>query len=191
MYEVETAQNDTEYDTEEGEYFLGSITSINSINANDWTAEAMVGRLMIKFKINIGADVTVIPSESYHPSMGKIQPSDRPLYGSGKSLLPVSGTLTAMIHINKSSVSQVLYLIECLEKSLLGKPAIKELGLLKRVNEVTQKEIKTCYPSCFQWLSSLKGEYTICLKSDVVLFALTIPRRIAQPLLPLLYEKSY
>ena len=74
--------------------------------------------------------------------MGKIQPSDRPLYGSWKNLLPVSGTVTAMIQRNKSSVSHVLYFIDGLEKPLLSKPAIKELSLLKRVTEVTQTEVK-------------------------------------------------
>ena len=80
-----------------------------------------------------------------------------------------------------------MYVVKRLAKPLLGRPTILDLGLVKLVAAVEQQHqhltLKEQYPSLFQGLRKLKGEYSIELRDDAQLFALATPRRVAIPLL--------
>ena len=80
-----------------------------------------------------------------------------------------------------------MYILKRLAKPLLGRPTILDLGLVKLVAAVEQQHqhltLKEQYPSLFQGLGKLKGEYSIELRDDAQPFALATPRRVAIPLL--------
>lgn len=46
-----------------GEAFLGVV--IESVSSNPWSVNLQIGGILVKFKIDTGADVTVIPETVY------------------------------------------------------------------------------------------------------------------------------
>ena len=95
VHEVEASSDD--------EYFLGSITS--SVDAiEDWSASIEVGNKTLRFKLDTGADVTVIPTSAYTKSMGNLQPADKRLCGVGKSLLSLTGMVTATLKTDSTAI---------------------------------------------------------------------------------------
>ena len=84
-------------------------------------------------------------------------------------------------------IKETMYVVRSLHQSLLGRPAIESLDLVKRVNAIgimTSDHIKLQFPELFTGLGKLQGNYHICLKQGAKPYSLTTPRRVAVPLLP-------
>ena len=64
---------------------------------------------------------------------------------------------------------------------MLGRPAIESLQIVQRVQGVQTGKLNPVqrFPSLFQGLGKLQGEYTIKLQEGVKPYALTTPRRVA------------
>jgi len=88
-------------------------------------------------------------------------------------------------------VQETVYVVRQLRRPLLGRPAIEEFGLLKRVNatQLNDSIVKQRLPNLFTGLGKLKGNYHICLKEEAKPFSLSTPRRVAIPLLPKVKEE--
>ena len=166
--------------------FLGTISAGQE---KYWSVKLDLETNQIEFKIDTGADVTVIADADYRPSMGPIVRSDRALLGPSKTALPVVGKVTCQLRTRELASEQEVYIIKNLEVPLLGRPAIKALEILKQLDSLSAKELKQQYGDRFTGLGNLEGEYTIRLKSEHTPFALTTPRRIAVPLLPKVKEE--
>ena len=82
-------------------------------------------------------------------------------------------------------MEQELFVVKDLHRHLLGRPAIKALNLSARVGAVGEDEYSpvACYPNLFTSLGKLDGEYSIQLEDGAKPFALTVPRRVAIPLM--------
>ncbi len=80
---------------------------------------------------------------------------------------------------------QELFVVKGLHKPLLGRPAIEALGLVQWIRSVQGENgsPEEQFPSLFQGLGRLQGDYTIDLKEGARPFVLTTPRRVAIPLL--------
>ena len=101
----------------------------------------------------------------------------------GKNLSIIRQGLTLTHKANV--IQEEIFVVQKLQKALLGKPAIEALNLVARVNTVNRSEaISSKYPALFTGLGLLEGEYQIQLRDDATPFALTAPRRVALPLLP-------
>ena len=76
-------------------------------------------------------------------------------------------------------------------RPLLERDVIAELNLLAKVDEVTDTGqcIKSRHPELLRAFGCMQGKYTICLKSDTQLFAVTVPRKVAYPLMQPLNEE--
>ena len=74
-----------------------------------------------------------------------------------------------------------MYVATGIAKSLLGRPTIEGLDLIKRIASVNQQHFspRDHFPHLFQGLGKPEGDYTIKLRDDVQPFALTTPRRVA------------
>ena len=85
---------------------------------------------MIEFKVDTGADVTVIPESVYCPNEdGKLEPASIPLNGPTGEMLEVCGRFTA--HLTRKGVEskQEIYVVRNLSRALLGRPAIQALNV--------------------------------------------------------------
>ena len=167
--------------------FLGPIyasdVSVVQSSSTKWTKSVEMNQREVTFKIDTGADVTVIP-ESYYSEThdGPLQRTQRKLTGAGQQSLNVQGYLRH----NDTETKQEIFVVHGLSKPLLGRPAIEAMSIVLLVEPVTlqQNSIIQKFPRVFQGLGRLKDSYSIKLHSNSQPYALTTPRRIAIPLLP-------
>ena len=168
--------------------FLGVVTSSKSHNL--WNVTVMVNGNAVEFKLDTGADVNVIPEDTFKTlKINALHSTDTNLTGAGSQPLQVCGKFEANLQYKARSSRQTVYVVSTLSKALLGKPAIESLNLITRVDSVDKDSCKAKYPELFTGLGSLEGEYKIKLKANSAPFALTTPRRIAHPLMPRVKEE--
>ena len=80
----------------EPEGFLGIVHSdAGKTNPPTWNTQISLNNRNVVFKIDTGADVTVIPDTYYCPQIdGPLQPSQRILMGAGQQPLTVQGRVS-------------------------------------------------------------------------------------------------
>lgn len=124
--------------------------------------------LPAEFKVDTGADVSVIPSGLYRslkpdPSLSR---TTRPLMGPCKQKLSCLGTFMAELRVH-DKVAKV-YVIEDLERPLLGRKPAKLLKLMSRLDSLSSDDFKSKvadkYLKLFKGLGVMKDSYCITLK---------------------------
>ncbi|XP_048236436.1 uncharacterized protein LOC125371759 [Haliotis rufescens] len=190
LSEIRLEQGSNNECTNEQEYaFLGSISadSESSDPSRPWLVNLEVNsRLVRDFKIDTGADVTVIPYDLYvSKPFPKLQQSGKRLYGPANSSLYVVGKFRAKLKTVYGDVvtEQNIYVARGLTRSLLGRPAIQALNLVSRIDSVVGDKWKDMFPKLFTGLGKMEGEYTIKLKEDAKPFSISTPRRVPLPLM--------
>ena len=97
------------------------------------------------------------------------------------------GKFDAKLKSCDSSIDDEIFVINGLEGPLLGRKACKSLNLIQNLAEVDDvncaSSIMQQYPTLFDGLGKLEGEYKITLREDAKPFALTVPRKVPLPLL--------
>ena len=134
-----------------------------------------------------GADVTAISEESYKSIKGKggklVKPS-KLLQGPSNQPLPVVGEFIGSLAYEGRSKKHQIFVVKGLKNNLLGLPAIRSMGLVVRVNEVTSSykdKILVQYPALFRGLETLGEPYEIKLKRNSKPVSLFAPRRVPIP----------
>ena len=170
--------------------FLGEV--ITAVKSDPWIVKIEVEGKPVQFKIDTGADVTVIPSK-FLEGHRVLQNPNRVLYGPGQNPLPVKGKfkakLRAYVNGQEKLSQEEIYVVQGLRQALLGRQAVENLNLATRssvdaIKENTAREIRTKYPKLFNGLGKLQSNYTIQMKENATPFSLTTPRRVPLPLLP-------
>lgn len=164
--------------------FLGSVEA----GTNPWSVDIEVRNHKIRFKIDTGADVSVIPHQTYKAIMepGGDRPlaqTDKPLFGPGGSRLSVVGVAKESLKKGERTVQEDLYVVRDLHTPLLGRPAITKLELVARLDSIDTQTLKETYPSLCSGLGRVQQPYTIKLKPDTTPYSLSTPRRVPIPLL--------
>uniref|UniRef100_A0A3B3C9Q2 Gypsy retrotransposon integrase-like protein 1 n=1 Tax=Oryzias melastigma TaxID=30732 RepID=A0A3B3C9Q2_ORYME len=163
--------------------FLGAVSA--GTHPNNWKKTVEVNGKNVIFKLDTGADVTVIPAATYSKDLhGQLAKAEKALCGPGGEALKVKGQFDAVMKYKDRTTTQPVYVIQRLSTPLLGFPAISALGLLHLVDSVKELEddMKKSYPKVFTGLGLLKGEYKIKLKEGAKPYALSLPRRVPLPL---------
>ena len=159
---------------------VGNVTSDNS-----WHSTLHVNGKEITFKLDTGAEVSVITEETMNSlriSPQEQRNSQKRLFGADRKPLEVVCEFVACLTHNGQSAKQPLYVVKRLQNNLLGLPAIKALNLLTQVDGI-QKSIPDQYPSLFSGLGTFKApDYKIQLNPDAKPFALYTPRSVPLPL---------
>ena len=173
--------------------YLGEVST--NEHTKPWMVDMSLGSTPVRFKIDTGADVTVIPDNIYKKCQHECEPLGKPdkvLHGPGKAVLSVNGQFTGRLSRmnDKQPTEQQIYVVEGLHTPLLGRPAIEALNLVSRLDEVhTEGNYREEFPQLFQGLGHMDGEYRIELKPDARPFSLNTPRRVPLPLLPAVREE--
>jgi predicted aspartyl protease len=166
-----------------GHQGLGRIDTIDSVTEteNAWYVELEVNSTKVKFKIDSGAAVTAIPMKVSDALKLKLRPTTRKLMGAGNTQLTVVGVTTVNLSYGEMRHKDKVFVIEGLARPLLGKPAIKQLGVFQVTNvaEVSSVGWKDKFPSLFCGLGTMKSQVRIELKDDTIPFAQATPRRVA------------
>ena len=97
----------------------------------------------------------------------------------------MNGCFTGVLKHRSQEVQQQIFVVQDLRRNLLGRPAIEALGLVVRVRAIFDGDMSPVqlFPQMFQGLGKLEGEYVIKLKLDSKPFAISVPRRVAVPLM--------
>ena len=175
---------------EEDYEFLGEIGTETS--GKFWSVDLTLNNSSVRFKIDTGADVTVIPERIYKtlqplPSLAE---SSKTLFGPAETTLPVRGCFTGTIQRGDKTSQQEIFVVPGARQALLGRPAIEALKVVEKVNEVEAKDFKANFPKLFKGLGKLDGpDYVIKLKPDAKPHALCTPRRVPVPLLSKVREE--
>ncbi|GFR73686.1 Pol polyprotein [Elysia marginata] len=175
--------------------FLGTISSHTE---SPWKARVFVNGKDMAFKIDTGADVTVIP-EALILTGVIFTPTSRKFYGPGNMEVGVLGKFPATLQLNSGNrANQDIYVLKGQKEALVARPAIQALDMIKRINLITEPEdagkekstknkdigphIQEKYPELFSGLGKLDREYTIEIKDDATPSSVFTPRRISIPL---------
>ena len=134
--EVEVELSDSEEDT-----FLGAV---NSDRGTVWRTNVKLQGREIVFKMDTGAEVTVISDSVYHTLNNvRLEESSRSLYGPAHQSLEVMGQFNGKLKRGKRSHSEKIYVVKDLHNNLLGLPAITALRLIKRVDATASEKSDT------------------------------------------------
>lgn len=173
----------TVMEDEDSTLFLGAVFA--GPQPKHWKKTLEINGKELTFKLDTGADVTVIPATACSTDLhGTLTRAEKPLCGPSGETLKVKGQFTAEMRYKDKTTTQTVYVVQRLATPLLGFPAILALGLLHPVDSVKELEadMKKMYPKVFTGLGLLKGEYKIKLKEGAKPYALSLPRRIPLPL---------
>ncbi len=163
--------------------FLGSIVG----PGEPWMVDIDIGHKRVSFKIDTGADVTVIPAEMFREifkvKLPALRDATRPLLGPGKIPLDVVGVARLLLKRGGRQAEDEVYIIRNLHTALLGRPAISKLGLVARLDSIDIETLKMNYPKLCSGLGEVRQPYLISLKPGATPFSLKTPRRIPLPLM--------
>ena len=182
MNEISSGQND--------EIFLGEVV-IDAVSTSQqpWQAEISINDNPVNFKIDTGADVSVIPAKLFSELKNcvTLKHTNKVLLGPCNYKLNCIGKFDAKLKSCDSSIDDEIFVINGLERPLLGRKACKSLNLIQNLAEVDDinyaSNIMQQYPTLFDGLGKLEGEYKITLREDAKPFAFTVPRKVPLPLL--------
>ena len=125
--------------------FLGVVHSeMATVNetVDPWMTKIMLNGQEIEFKIDTGADVTVIPERNHDTTRdGPLAPPGRSLSGPSQQTLDVLGQFSGRLKRNNTEVKQDIFVICGLQKVLLGRPAIESLKIVSQVEQVQTSDI--------------------------------------------------
>ena len=177
--------NEVQEDSEDGSLFLGSVSSDKE---DPWTVNLLLKNRKVQFKIDTGADVTVIPdyvfNTVYATDKPSLQRATKPLLGPGGAPLDVLGATDIRLQRKDRSTVEEVFVIRSLHTALLGRSASVKLGLVARLDSISMQTVRDSYPKLCTGLGMIEQPYTIKLKPDAVPYSLKTPRRIPLPLMP-------
>ena len=156
---VETrTRSDSENSNSDSDWKFLRVVTGTSVT-KQWMTKLKLNRRMIKFKIDTGADVTVIPSTTYVLYYdGLLHRTKTPLVGPGQNTLKVRGWFEATFKKGNDEVKETVYVVEGLKTPLAGIPIIQKLNLISEVNSVdkNKEDIVSHLPATDRRITEIK-----------------------------------
>ena len=124
----------TDLNKEMNSIFLGAVT--NYVN-KPWMVSLKLNNKYTEFCIDTGAEVSAI-LESTYKRIGspELQSMDKELKGPNNCRLESASRFRGMLQKGDQIAQEDIYVVKNLHRSLLGKPAIKKLHILARIDSV-------------------------------------------------------
>ena len=176
--EIEDCDTYQEY-FESPVHFLGTVSRINE-NHKSWSVELPIKEHMVTFKIDSGADVSVMSRNTYQKLQNppRLQPTSHILRGVS-GILKCRGVFTAHTRYRSRNYSFDIYVVDT-SNNLLSRNMAQAMDLIKlNINEIQNET------DAVQEMGTLKGDpVQIHLKENAVPFHVHTARRIPVPLIP-------
>ncbi|XP_046396811.1 uncharacterized protein K02A2.6-like [Ischnura elegans] len=173
------AEIDKRLPGEDDHFFLGSI----STGEEPWRVSLVIGNQEIPFKVDTGADVTVIGAELFKTLKGiQLENTTTFLRGPNRSRLQAKGKFRSLLRWKDRVYEDEIFVVNGVEDALLGRPAISSLGILTWLREITTGHPEENYQELFRGLGRMPKPYVIRIKDEAVPYAVSTPRRVPLPL---------
>ena len=161
----------------DGEEFFISAVRSKSVNSKAWMTDVQIGNTTVKFKIDTGADVTVIPTSVYETLVPKpeLSKSKVILQGAG-GRLSCQGVFRQSATLHAKEVNLEVYVADGQTDCLLSREASVEYGLVQRIGSIEKafgpvSDPVKCPP------------IVIVLKEENTPYSLNTARRVPIPLM--------
>ena len=130
---------------EDENLFLGEIGT--ETNNTFWSVDLMLNNAQVRFKIDTGDDLTVIPDKIYEalrptPTLVK---SIKTLFGPAHTSLHVRGCFVGKIQKGDKTTEQEIFVVNGARNALLGRPAIETLAIVQKVDAVEATNLKQSF----------------------------------------------
>ena len=113
--------------TNDEDAFLEAIDKVTGCS-KPWITDILLNDELFPFKVDTGADVMVIPEKSYSETRdGPLSVPDKTLSGPTQCSLKVQGQFLATLQRGNKMTKQNVYVVQELNRALLGLPAIEAL----------------------------------------------------------------
>ncbi|XP_046391596.1 uncharacterized protein K02A2.6-like [Ischnura elegans] len=173
------AEIDTQRQSEGDYFFLGSI----SMGGEPWRVPLVINKQRISFKVDTGADVTVIGNELFEKFHGiRLENANSFLSGPTRSRLPAKGKFKITLRWKNRQYEDEIYVVPGVEDALLGRPAISGLGILSWLREIKAGHPEDNYNELFRGLGRMTEPYVLRIKEGAAPYAVSTPRRVPLPL---------
>ena len=124
--------------------FLGAVGT--EAGENIQSAEISLNNSPVSFKIDTGADVTIIPESVYnslHPPPTLVK-SSKTLFGPADTALPNHGSLLGKITQGKKATEPDIFVVTGARQVRLGCSTIESLKVVEEINAIeVNKDCKT------------------------------------------------
>ena len=126
-------------DTQDEAFLLGELTEVATVQGqaqSSWKAKLVMNGQPAEFKVDTGADVTVVPPNMYYSLKPTrvLNKASRLLMGPCKQKLSCPGTFIADLQVKDIISKKRVYGIEDLERPLLGREPTQYLKLISRLD---------------------------------------------------------
>jgi len=195
------AASDTPQD-DSTSFFLPSIEvgAVNDRASTAWHVTVLVDGRLVNFKIDTGADVSVIGAtifERIKADLPDLVPTSDRLWGPDNSALRTLGVCrNAKMCFRNEVINTDVYVIDGHVTPLLGRDDATSLKLVRRVDAVEQplhvapgqlQSPRALLPeeefaAVFEGLGCMEGEYAIQLEEGAKPFSISTPRHVPIPL---------
>ncbi|KAF4531064.1 hypothetical protein B566_EDAN017137 [Ephemera danica] len=162
---------------------------------DQWRAKIQLGRYLVNFKVDSGADVSAISHSDFEKlSPPPCRPSKVRLVGAANKSLEIIGVFGAEIKYHNEKI----FIIKGLDDNLLSRSACDTLFVVEFKGDrnltlpsptqclhpilSTPWDPKESFPECFTGLGQMAAEYKITLRSGAEPYAISSPRRIPHPI---------
>ena len=187
----ETIVNQSSDSEEEG--FIGLTEATNTDTKSRWLAQIKLCDVLLQSRPDTGADVSVLPSDTYHKKFGgkPLLKNDRLLTGADGKELDCLGRIYGSVTYKTHTAMAYFYVISGAKQVLLSHKLSEQLNILKRVSTIQSKPFDpiASFPSLFRGLGNTKQPYHIQLVDNAVPYSLNTPRRVPLPLKPALRKE--
>ena len=128
---------------------VGAVHNLSNaiVNSTSFT-DVLVNGILVSFRIDTGADVSVLPRHIYDKHLSHVEliglPSTTKLFGPDKKQLDVDGYITCELKRNNKCATTQLYVMQT-SRPLLSKDSSTALGVIVFINGVEHSK----YPKLF------------------------------------------
>lgn len=126
--------------------FLGSVDA----GLDPWFADLTIRNHKVRFKIDTGADVSVIPAHIYHAITegdSQLVKPDRPLFGPGRMPLSVLGRYSESLCKGEQVIQEEVYVVNDLNVALLSRTASVKPKLVYSADTIDKSEMEQAFPT--------------------------------------------
>ena len=167
-------------DCSDDEFFIGCITSVNSVDTSECCANLKIEDKVVKVQLDTGAKVNVISTRVLQDSTSRYpcKKTQVKLKSYSGHQIPTKGVLTLPCECKGNTFQVNFHVVEMEAPTVLRAQTCKDLGLLARVQLLQQQSLSTSpegmaqnmyeqYSDLFQGLGCLPGEHTIKVDSNI------------------------